>query len=155
MSSTCAHHPPKSGQIATRARRRLSEERPEPSERLDRTLLQRLLEAVRAGDLEGTLELLDADVVLVSDGGPGHRAARNPVAGADRVARLAINLARRGQVTGVREAVVNGEAALVVEVGGAMPLVLTGEQRDGKVTRIYLLLNADKLGGILGRPAIR
>jgi hypothetical protein len=35
-----------------------------------------------------------------------------------------------------------------------MPLVLTGEQHDGRINRIYLLLNEDKLGGLSARPAI-
>ncbi|MCK4178012.1 RNA polymerase sigma factor SigJ [Aciditerrimonas ferrireducens] len=141
-------------QIATRARRRLREERPGPPQPLDPGLLRRLLAAVSAGDLEGTLELLDARAVLLSDGGPDHRAARHPVVGADRVARLAINLARRGGVSAVGEAVVNGEAALVVELEGAMTLVLTGEQHDGRITCIYLLLNPEKLRGIFAHPAM-
>ena len=141
-------------QIATRARRRLREERPAPPQRLDPGLLRRLLAAVSAGDLDQTLDLLDADVVLVSDGGPDHRAARHPVVGADRVARLAINLARRGEVTAVREATINGAAGLVVEIDGGKPLVLTGEQHDARITRIYLLLNDDKLSGLSTNPAI-
>ncbi len=141
-------------QIASRARRRLREERPAPPDRLDPDLLYRILAAVSAGDLEETLTLLDADVVLLSDGGPVQRAARHPVVGADRVARLAINLARRGEVTALREASINGQAALVVEIDGAMPLVLTGEQHEGKITRIYLLLNDEKLAGLFTHPAI-
>jgi RNA polymerase sigma-70 factor (ECF subfamily) len=141
-------------QIAARARQRVRAERPAPPQRLDPDLLRRLLAAVSAGDLEATLALLDADVVLVSDGGPERRAARHPVVGADRVARLAINLARRGQVSGVREATINGTAALVVDLEGAMSLVLTGEQHDGRMTRIHLLLNAAKLTGLSAHPAI-
>jgi RNA polymerase sigma-70 factor (ECF subfamily) len=141
-------------QIATRARRRLREERPTPPQHLDPGLLRRLLAAVGAGDLDRTLELLDADVVLVSDGGPDHHAARRPVVGADRVARLAINLARRGEVTAVRDATLNGAAALVVELDATMPLVITGEQHHGKITHIYLLLNDHKLAGLSAHPAI-
>ena len=141
-------------QIATRARRRLREERPAPPQRLDPGLLRRLLAAVSAGDLDQTLALLDADVVLLSDGGPDHHAARHPVVGADRVARLAINLAKRGEVTDLQEATVNGAAALIVELDGHMPLVITAEQHDAKFTRIYLLLNADKLGGLSAHRAI-
>jgi RNA polymerase sigma factor (sigma-70 family) len=141
-------------QIASRARRRLREERPGPPQPLDPGVLRRLLAAVSAGDLEGTLELLDARAVLLSDGGPDHRAARHPVVGADRVARLAINLARRGEVSAVGEAVVNGEAALVVELEGAMTLVLTAEQHDGRITCLYLLLNPEKLSGIFAHPAL-
>jgi len=142
-------------QIATRARRRLRAERPAPPQHLDPGLLRKLLAAVGAGDLALTLELLDTDVVLVSDGGPDHRAARHPVVGADRVARLAINLARRGEVTALRDETINGAAALVVELDSGMPLVITGEQHDGRMTRIYLLLNDDKLGGLSAHPAIR
>jgi len=142
-------------QIATRARRRLRAERPAPPQHLDPGLLRKLLAAVGAGDLALTLELLDTDVVLVSDGGPDHRAARHPVVGADRVARLAINLARRGEVTALRDETINGAAALVVELDATMPLVITGEQHDGRITRIYLLLNDDKLGGLSAHPAIR
>lgn len=65
-------------QIATRARRRLRQERPAPPQRLDPGLLLRLLAAVAAGDLEQTLDLLDADCVLVSDGGPDHHAPATP-----------------------------------------------------------------------------
>lgn len=141
-------------QIATRARRRLREERPAPSERLDAGLLGRLMAAVAAGDLTQTLELLDADVVLLSDGGPDHKAARRPVVGAGRVARFAINVARRGEVTALQGAEINGSAALVLEIDGAMPLVITGEQRDGKVTRIFLLLNDEKLVALSAHPII-
>jgi RNA polymerase sigma factor (sigma-70 family) len=141
-------------QIATRARRRLREERPAAPERLDAGLLARLMAAVVAGDLAQTLELLDADVVLVSDAGPDHKAARQPVVGADRVARFAINVARRGEVTGLRETNINGSAALVAEIDGVMPLVIAGEQHDGKVTRIFLLLNDEKLGALTAHPTI-
>lgn len=141
-------------QIATRARRRLREERPAPPERLDASVLRRLLAAVAAGDLDQTLELLDADVVLVTDGGPDHKAARQPVVGADRVARFAINIARRGEVTGLQETSINGSAAVVLQIGGVMPLVITGEQHDGRLTRIFLLLNDEKLGALSARPSI-
>ncbi len=65
-----------------------------------------------------------------------------------------IDLARRGEVTALREVTIDGVAALVVELDGGTPLVVTGEQQDGRITRIYLLLNADKLRGISARPAV-
>jgi RNA polymerase sigma-70 factor, ECF subfamily len=141
-------------QIATRARRRLREERPAPPERLDAGLLGRLMTAVAAGDLTQTLELLDADVVLLADGGPERKAARQPVVGADRVARFAINVARRGEVTSLEATEINGSPALVLEIDGTMPLVIAGEQRDGKVTRIFWLLNEEKLTALSSDPII-
>lgn len=141
-------------QIATRARRRLHEQRPVPSERLDVGVLERLMAALAAGDLAETLELLDADVVLISDAGPGRRAARRPIVGADRVARYAINIAHRGELTDLQAVEVNGAPALVLEIDGAMPAVVTGEQRNGKVTRIFLLLNDEKLAALSVHPVI-
>ena len=69
---------------------------------------------------------------------------------ADRTGRLHQHLVRRGEVTALREATVNGTAELVVEVDGGMPLVL----HDGRITRVYLLLNGDKFGGLSAHPAI-
>jgi RNA polymerase sigma-70 factor (ECF subfamily) len=142
-------------QIATRARRRLRDARPAPPERLEAGLLGRLMAAVAAGDLTRTLELLDADVVLLSDGGPERRAARQPIVGADRVARFTINIARRGEVTGLQATEINGSPALVLEIDGTMPMVITGEQRDGKVIRLFVLLNDEKLTALSVHPIIR
>src|SRR5262245_44787870 len=53
------------------------------------------VDAARRGDQEALLGLLAPDVVLVSDGGADHHAARRPVVGADRVCRLVLNLSER------------------------------------------------------------
>ena len=50
--------------------------------------------ALAAGDTDKVLAMLAPDVVHISDGGPDHHAARRPVIGADRVARLLVNLAK-------------------------------------------------------------
>jgi RNA polymerase sigma-70 factor (ECF subfamily) len=139
-------------QITSRARRRLREERPAPGGCLEASLLTRLLIAVGSGDVSQTLELLDADVVLVSDGGPDHHAARRPVVGAKRVARFITNIAGRYPDAELEFTEINGSAALVMRAAG-MPIVVTGEQLEGKVTRIYLMLNPDKLQALSETPA--
>src|ERR687893_1840653 len=55
-----------------------------------------LVSALVLGDTDRVLALLAPDVVLVSDGGAGRRAARRPVVGPHRVGRLATHLVRRG-----------------------------------------------------------
>jgi RNA polymerase sigma-70 factor (ECF subfamily) len=142
-------------QIATRARRRLRQERPAPVEQLGTDLLARLLTAVSEGDLDQTLALLDTNVVLVSDAGPRHRAARYPVAGAERVARYVINLAQRTTVTAIRATDVNGSAAVMVETEGYPPVVITGEQTGGLITRIFYFLNEEKMLGVSRPPTVR
>ena len=140
-------------QVASRARRRLREQRPPPGGRLEAPLLARLLAAVATGDAVELLELLDADVVLVSDSGPGRHAARRPVVGATRVARFVTNIAGRYRGADIELTEINGSAAVVLRAGD-MPVVVTGEQQGGKVTRIYIMLNPDKLQTLSEGPAL-
>jgi hypothetical protein len=51
-------------------------------------LLEQLMASVLAGDEERTLSLVHPEVVLISDAGPARRAARHPIAGAERVRQL-------------------------------------------------------------------
>ncbi|MGO8875528.1 MAG: RNA polymerase sigma factor SigJ [Acidimicrobiales bacterium] len=140
-------------QVASRARRRLREQRPPPGGRLEAPLLARLLAAVATGDAVELLELLDADVVLLSDSGPGRHAARRPVVGATRVARFVTNIAGRYRGADIELTEINGSAAVVLRAGD-MPVVVTGEQQGGKVTRIYIMLNPDKLQTLSEGPAL-
>ena len=84
-------------------------------------LLDRFLTLVATADLPGLTALLTDDAVLVSDGGGLASAARQPVVGADRVARFLLGLASRlrpGQELEVGE--VNGGPALLLRTGGAL-----------------------------------
>jgi RNA polymerase sigma-70 factor (ECF subfamily) len=138
-------------QMASRARRRLHDGRPPPSEGLDAGLLGRLLAAVATGDVEKTLELLDVDVVLLSDGGPDRHAARRPVVGAKRVARFITNIARRYPNADVELTEINGAAAIVLRSSG-LTVAMTGEQQGGKVARIFIMMNSDKLHALSEFP---
>lgn len=137
-------------QAASRARRRLREHR-RPTGTLDRATLERLLGALARSDVDELLDLLDTDVVLVSDGGPNRRAARRPVVGAQRVARFGVNVASRGEGVVLELTEMNGSAAAVLRTH-TMPIVVTGEQREGRIVRLWLMLNPDKLGGLDRQP---
>jgi RNA polymerase sigma-70 factor (ECF subfamily) len=137
-------------QIASRARRRVREERA-GAQAADRALLEKLVLATAAGDVDAVIGLLAPEVVLVSDGGPDRHAARRPVVGPERVARLLVNLAARWNDDDTAEfAEVNGAPALVMRVAGA-PLVLTADRVDGRVATIRVCVNPAKLGA-LDRP---
>src|SRR3712207_7003592 len=58
-----------------------------PYKTLSRSLAFAFAAAAGTGDLAALEGLLAEDVVMWSDGGPAHRAARRPVVGRDRVAR--------------------------------------------------------------------
>jgi RNA polymerase sigma-70 factor, ECF subfamily len=135
-------------QIASRARRKVHDERPGVPPDDDPELLGRLIGAVLAGDGDQLLSLLDPDVVLVSDGGPDRHAARRPVVGADRVARLVLNIARRGSAGGEAAVLeVNGRPSLVLDPPEGR-LVAQIDQRAGRVTAIWIVLNPAKLHGL-------
>ena len=77
-------------QIAHRARAHVAARRPRgvvsPAETRD--ALEAFQRAVETGDLQGLLDILAPDVVLLGDGGGVKQAVLRPVVGADKVARL-------------------------------------------------------------------
>ncbi len=104
-------------QLASRTRQKLDHERDEgrrPDEAREQELVGNLLATIASGDIDAVMRLLAPDVVLLSDGGPHRHAARRPVVGADRVARLIVNLAQR-LVPGseMRLVQVNGEPGVL------------------------------------------
>jgi RNA polymerase sigma-70 factor (ECF subfamily) len=107
-------------------------------------LLTTLLGALAAGDEARVVQLLDPDVVLVTDGGPHRHAARRPVVGAYRVSRFLMNLARRVGLPPIRTARLNAGAALVIDDPGG-PIVVAGDASRGTVVRLWVQLNPAKL----------
>jgi len=147
-------------QLASRARTKLRASRPDrdrtPVPDVDTGLCHRLVDAVAGGDVEQVMAVLAADVVHVSDGGAEHRAARQPVVGPDRVARLLVNLARRlseADLAAVRilDVRVNLRPAVLVMLGDQPVTLLIVEGAEGLIQRIYAVVNPDKLGAVLAR----
>jgi RNA polymerase sigma-70 factor (ECF subfamily) len=135
-------------QIASRARRRVREERADRTA-ADEHLLAGLVGALAVGDVQGLLDLLSPDVVVVSDGGRDRRAARRPVVGADRVVRLLVSLTGR-----VPEGVpieiqhVNAAPALVVHHPDG-PIVLSADAgADGRIATVRVQLNPAKTASL-------
>ncbi len=138
-------------QIASRARRRVRDDgrshlAPPDADRVadDLTL------ALTSGEMDRVLALLAPDVVLVSDGGPDHHAARRPVVGPERVARLLFNLARRGLAEGMRfeRTELNGLPGALVLHGDTRYFASAVAVADGRVTAVYAVVNPDKLAGL-------
>jgi RNA polymerase sigma-70 factor (ECF subfamily) len=137
-------------QIASRARRRMREGRPrqDPPEDVAR-VARDLLVAMGAGDVDRVVSLLAEDVVLLSDGGPDARAARRPVTGPERVARLLVNVTQRYQPwVEVEVASINREPGIVVRLSGRLWLAQSLHVVDGAVAAIHLVLNPDKLAAL-------
>src|ERR671918_818593 len=79
-------------QIAHRAREHVAARRPrmQVSTTEQQEAVDRFLAAIRHGDLQGLLEVLAPDGVVVADGGGLAPAVRRPIQGAERVAGLLI-----------------------------------------------------------------
>ncbi len=137
-------------QIASRTRRRLDERRVElrrASSAHEQQVLGALTNALFAGDIGGVMALLAPDVVQYDDGGPNRRAARHPIVGPHRCARLMVNLAKRMPPTMSFEVMrVNGNPGAVLRLDGHTDIVFTMEfGPDGLIRRIWSQLNPDKL----------
>jgi RNA polymerase sigma-70 factor, ECF subfamily len=118
------------------------------------------MDSVLAGDEERTLSLLHPDVVLISDAGPARRAARHPVAGAERVRQLLKGtwglLARSSpdeRPPSARLLEVNSSPSLVLDTPEG-PVVITGEAVGGQISSIWVRLNPDKTAALEDPPPI-
>lgn len=139
-------------QIARRARRAAAarSHRFDSSSEEQNRITERFVEACSSGELSGLLSLLKEDVVLYADGGGEVSAARNPIFGADRVARYLLGLLRKRfhdleATYTVRREQINGQPGLVAYAGRQPASVLTLEAVGGNIRTIHIVLNPDKL----------
>ncbi len=138
-------------QIAHRAREHVAARRPRMvvSRTEQQRVVDRFLAAVTAGDVLGLMEVLAPDVVVVADGGGVVPAARRPVEGADRVAGLLI----RGLRSVDFEAApvwLNGSPAIRIDAGTAFNAAVSVVVEDGRITRVYVVANPQKLARLDG-----
>ncbi len=136
-------------QIAHRARSHVQARSPRvrvsPAEHAE--VVERLLVAIRTGDIDALLRVLSPDVVSVGDGGGLAHAAPRPIRGADPVARFLAVFARTEGIS-VSSRWINGALAVVIEHDGAIHAVISVEVDAGQVTALYGVNNPDKLAGI-------
>ena len=141
-------------QMAHRAREHVQARQPrfDTDKRAQREVTERFFAAVDGGDLDGLLEALAPDVVLISDGGGRTRAALRPITGADKVARWLVAIARQGASIPdlrIEVAEVNGWPAIVgwsgVEPFGSISLAVA----DGRIEQVLVVVNPDKLTGLV------
>jgi RNA polymerase sigma-70 factor (ECF subfamily) len=132
-------------QIARRARDHVADQRPRMpvSQAEQLAVVERFLLAVRTGHVQQLMEVMAPDVVLIADGGGVVPAARAPIYGADRVARLLARVSRAETpvTTGMW---LNGSPAARVEIGGQIAVVSLVIE-DRRLTQIYAMANPRKL----------
>jgi RNA polymerase sigma-70 factor (ECF subfamily) len=135
-------------QIAHRAREHVAARRPrvQVSRAEQEAVVERFLAAVRNGDMQGLLDVLAQDVVVVADGGGVVPAVRQPVEGARRVSQLFGRLVKSVVDFEAMAMVLNGAPAARFEIDGELAAVVNMVIQDGRITRIYAVNNPHKLG---------
>ncbi|NKY33700.1 RNA polymerase sigma-70 factor [Nocardia speluncae] len=138
-------------QVAHRARVHVAARRPRgmvsPGETRD--ALAAFRRAIETGDLQGLLDLLAPDVVLLGDGGGVKEAAPQPIVGAGAVARLLrVGLPRFGDTLTAEPVHINGSPALIVRSDGQIDDVVAIRIDNGRVSGLYIVRNPQKLARV-------
>jgi RNA polymerase sigma-70 factor (TIGR02957 family) len=137
--------PPAVRQIAHRAREHVAARRPRM--RVDRAqqqaAVEMLMAAISTGNVQGLVEVLAPDVVMIADGGGLARAIRKPVTGAAKVMAF---LARAAEVPGIvmTPTWLNGMPGARIDLDGDVTAISLRIE-DGRITHIYAIRNPHKL----------
>ena len=136
-------------QLASRARRAVRDNRPAPAQAPDNhaRLLQAFSEAVASGNVAQLAALLREDAVALTDGGGRKTAARNPILGAEKIARFFIGLAAKnpGHDIRIEPAMINGAVGTLFYLDGELDHTMSMAISGDKIAAIYIVRNPDKL----------
>ncbi|CAL9521856.1 hypothetical protein SUDANB121_03871 [Nocardiopsis dassonvillei] len=136
-------------QLVSRARRHVSRERRAGVGAAEqKRLLAAFVNAARRGDMSALEELLAHDVVSYTDSGGAVRAAKYPLVGRERVARVVHAFSDRFW-TGVtvEEVRANGAPAVRLSRDGEVFGVITVTASEEGIDRVLWLMNPAKIGG--------
>ncbi|GGL09551.1 RNA polymerase sigma-70 factor [Nocardia jinanensis] len=148
-------------QIYRRARQHVGDgrSRTEVDTAAARRIAEEFLAAALSGDTGSLIRVLSGDVVAVADGGGRIPARKTPVLGAPAVARYLAGLfrptaARRAYIGGepmFYAVVVNGDPAVLVEVGERVFGVFGLEMDAAGVAAVHVQVNPEKLAHLARR----
>jgi RNA polymerase sigma-70 factor (ECF subfamily) len=132
-----------------RAKQRLREGRPRfrVDEAAQRRMLQRFVAAMAEPNIATLQALFAEDAIHISDGGGVARATLRPLHGAERLARLYLQLGRNLHGSGVRYefATLNGVPALFMLQGDTLFSAMWIECEGERITAIHALRHPGKL----------
>jgi hypothetical protein len=129
-------------QLASRARRRVrAGGAPDPDLVQQREVVEAFLAALRAGDFEGLLAVLDPDVVVRADMASG---APTEIRGAAVWAKGAVAYGHMARLT--QPALVDGAIGVVMAPQGRVVRALQFTIAHGKITAIEVIGNPARLG---------
>ena len=143
-------------QIAHRARSHVAARRPrmEVDRAEQQRVVERFLAAVTTGDIQGLMDALAPDAVLIADGGGVAQAVRQPVAGPKKICNLIRGFAKLAP-TGVLEPTwLNGAPGARLLVDGRLDTVIAFDFDNGQIRRILIVRNPEKLGRLAAQTPL-
>lgn len=145
IASIVGRTPAAARQLASRARRRmqgtpaiLKSKRTE-----QRNLVDALLSALRRGDYDGLIAVLDPDVVVRIDETAARPAAAREIHGALNWAKGAMAFSHLSRFT--EPALINGAPALILAPGGRLTRALMFTIKNGRVHRVEIIGDPGRL----------
>jgi RNA polymerase sigma-70 factor, ECF subfamily len=145
IASIVGRSPEAARQLASRARRRVRCSAPVGDADLDeqRAVVDAFMAAAREGDFDGLLAILDPDIVLRADSGPGLPEATLELRGAAEVASRALVYARLRLLN--RPVLVNGALGMVAFRDGKVFSVGAVTIRGGRIVEMDFLADPERL----------
>lgn len=135
-------------QIAHRARQHVDARRPREtvSASETRSVLESFQHALETGELQGFMDVLAPDVVLLSDGGGLKQAAVRPIIGAEKIVRFILGGTGKANATvTVEPSTLNGNPALVMRLDGEIDGIMAVSIEGSLITGMYYVRNPEKL----------
>jgi RNA polymerase sigma-70 factor (ECF subfamily) len=143
-------------QIVHRAKAQLHDERARyaVSAEAHQRLLRRFVDAIAAHDFIAMRSLLAESAELRGDGGGIVRSFPKPMVGGTRIAQLLYAPTLRESIAHRIELVaINGRAGLLRYLHGALESAMSFEILDGRIARVYVQRNPEKLRRIAAHQA--
>jgi len=140
IASIVGRSPAAARQLASRARRRVrggATTSSSPGLSAQRHVVEAFLAALRAGDVEALVAVLDPDVVVRADAFAARPGGMREVRGAREWAKGAVMFSRGAQAA--RAALVNGAVGVVVAPGGQLFRVLRFTFENGRISSVDVI----------------
>lgn len=145
ISAIVGRSPDAARQLASRARRRVQGAEPVSKTGLgeQRQVVNAFLTALRSGDFERLIAVLDPDVVVHIDEAAGRPGAPREIRGAHNFAKGAVTFAQIAHQ--VEPMLINGDVGLAWAPDGKLSRVLAFSFKDGKIAQVEIIADAARL----------
>jgi RNA polymerase sigma-70 factor (ECF subfamily) len=144
IANIIGRSPEAARQLASRARRRVQGTKVSDSARSEQgEVVQAFLSALRAGDVEGLIAVLDPEVVVRIDTAAARPGAPREIHGAANWARGAVAFAQA--VRFAQPALIDGAVGLIFAPGGRLSRVLQFTTAAGKITKADIIADPARL----------